>query len=84
MLHTSVIVWVLRLLGGVPLEEINPSSSFFWFYSIYSFDPFFFCRPASDAGRSPSPDSDGGNISDERSNNTKGKGKSKGKKASKQ
>ena len=80
MPHTSVIAWVLRLLGGVLLEEIlNPSSSFFWFYSVYSFDVFL--RPASDPGRSPSPGSDGDNISDERSNNAKGKGKAKGKKA---
>lgn len=35
-------------------------------------------KPASDPGRSPSPDSDG-NISDERSHNAKGKGKAKGK-----
>lgn len=43
MPRISVIAWVLRLLGGVPLEEIlNPSSFFFWFYNVYGFDLFFF------------------------------------------
>jgi hypothetical protein len=39
-----------------------------------------FGRPASDAGRSASPASDGGNASDDRTD-SKGKSKGKGKKA---
>lgn len=41
-----------------------------------------FRRQASDAGRSASPASDGGNVSDDRTD-FKGKTKAKGKKASK-